>query len=495
MTSLRKPGGPLLPTLPAKPSVTTNKPQDPVVRPARRPDVFEIAPATATQKAETIPEKRERLKSQIDAVKKALAQSYGPGLGVPNLFDRQPLSLENLQKVRSTLDSVKDPRDRSFIISELSDNELHQLGSATGELRPGPGLPDIPIGKGPDPQIAAEYRKLFETLGNSVDGYQAGRILKQLPASRRADFEESFAERAAPQYRRELADSVAGETELDAETRRSTLHRLYAQSTPAERNALLENSKVQAFASEYVANHKSQVGSGPVTTEDLLRGDRVGLRATQSPQEAAILAGDQRAAHHIDTPFEKKLLKKWLYGDGSPYVMSKDELATVQKNPSVVEVTNSLSSSKLGPHVGDTARLKLKDGSNVTLTRVQLADGSIGARADMMFTNQKNLLDGSIGKGRVYFDAKNQPVGILDSYDFSNKNLAVDGVNLAGSTTGARNFMVTGGLVEKSPQLDVPQAPQTLSSFGKLAEDVSSRMLDKAKAGASWLRRHIPFPG
>lgn len=444
-------------------------------------------PSIPAEPAEPPAEKQERLQDSISTIKEALQARPSIGLVVPDLRGpKQPLSLKQLKTVNSTLDSVSDPRDRSFIISQLSDQELRTLGSGTGKLSPGPFLPKIPSGQGAE--FAAEYKALFTALGGSVDGDQAGRVLKQLPEQRQDAFVDAYMKNASPQCRQEFAETAMTDPSLSADRKLYVLHSAYAAATPPQRGGLLRSPALHQFAERYLADHADRtltgpaVGAGPLTAEDLFRGDRVGLRHSASQQEAEILLGDKAiGAGHIDTPFEHKLLKKWLYGNGSPYVLSSAELDGVKTNPDVQAIGSAIAGGQ-APKDG----VRLPDGSHVQPRSVMLADGTKGYVADMSFTMQRNELDGSIGKGRVYFDSEGRPVGIRDTYDFSNDNITVDATNLVGSSIGAKNFLVTGGLVEATP-LDVPSDPSVVSSIAELANDVPTRVADKVEAGVDWV--------
>lgn len=456
-------------------------------RPATVTTQEATTPSIPADPTETTSEKQDRLQDSIGTIKEALQARPSIGLVVPDLLGpKQPLSLKQLKTVNSTLDSVNDPRDRSFIISQLSDQELRTLGSGTGKLSVGPFLPKVPSGQGAE--FDAEYKTLFTKLGGSVDGYQADRVLKQLPEQRQDAFVDTCMKNASPQYRQEFAEAAVADPSLSADRKLYVLHSAYAAATPQQRGGLLRSPTLHQFAERYLADHADRtltgpaVGAGPLAAEDLFRGDRVGLRQSASQQEAEILLGDKSiGAGHIDTPFEHKLLKKWLYGNGSPYVLSGAELGVVKTNPDVQAIGSAIAGGQV-PKDG----VQLPDGSHVKPRSVTLADGTKGYVADMSFTMQRNELDGSIGKGRVYFDSEGRPVGIRDTYDFSNDNITVDATNLVGSSIGAKNFLVTGGLVETTP-LDVPSDPSVASSITELANDIPPRVVDKVEAGVGWV--------
>jgi hypothetical protein len=512
-------------TQPAQPAVsrdpTPNGPSTAAPRAA--------SPPSAAAPAQTPAQRQARLQPQIDTIKEALRPQLAIGLVVPRFGSHEPIQLDRLKTVNATLASVTDPKDRSFIISQLSDQELHTLFSGTGDVDVGFGMPAIPTGQGP--QFDAQYRTLFSTLGNSLDGYQAHRVLAQLPDQRRAAFVSEYVKRASPTDRQKFAETAVSDPNLSDDRKRQVLQAVYAQATPEQRSALLQSPALHQFAQDYLGRHAdasaagSATGSGPLTAEDVFRGDGVGWRQAGSPQEAAILEGDQAVGTgHIDTPLEHKLLKKWLYGDGSPYVMTDAELNAVKTDPAVQEVSQRIASGQVRTAPvrqpdGTTRKegtLKLSDGSTVRVSEVTLADGSRGYAANVSFLTRHNELDGSIGKGHVTFDASGQPVGIVDTYDFSNRGASVDATNLAGASVGARNYLVTGGLVE-STLPEVPADPTVASSGKELGEDAGALVVgkvtdgaksvggkvadggrwvaDRAGDGAGWVRDHLPFLG
>lgn len=142
----------------------------------------------------------------------------------------------------------------------------------------------------------------------------------------------------------------------------------------------------------------------------------------------ALLAGDHTpglGSSYLDTQLESAMLTHFTDGSGSEYVLSRADLAMMKADPAVLAAGRAIRAGVPG-----------------TATPVTLEGGLPGFRADVDFKKPIpgraiNPFDGSIGRGRVFFDAGGNPVGISDAYDFTNPGNAVDLVNLDAGLFGS----------------------------------------------------------
>jgi len=279
----------------------------------------------------------------------------------------------------------------------------------------------------------------------------------------------------------------------------SSLQRRYAAASPEERVALLADPRVQAALDAALAQRFALSGyptpTSPELRAALLRGED--FRKDGGGDQAVIEFFDHTIGKSlVDTPFEKKLLSRWLTGDGSPYVLSDAELHSVQASDKAQAVGTFIRVHGAELLQGRQSEL---DGEGSRIRLVTLADGTLGFKVNIDFnevtsTAPGDPLDGSIGKAQAFYDTDGNLVGVKDSYDFSNDNLAAHGINAFGSArpAGVHNYLVTGGLVGIDPGADlpvprtatpvnVPADPQRVSSFGSLVVAVDRWATDKVK--------------
>jgi hypothetical protein len=196
--------------------------------------------------------------------------------------------------------------------------------------------------------------------------------------------------------------------------------------------------------------------------------------AEKAAAEKLILEADARVGNGVlNTQLERDLLHHWIEGSGSSYQLDAQDLAAIQRHPNTKAVS-------------DMIRSNSQSMSDVVQT-VTLENGLQGYKASLDFGHQTgadNELDGSLGKADVYFNQKGDVIGVLDSYDFSNDNVFVDGINIVGANVGAKNFEVRGGVVEANAQANVPDGPSRLEAAGNVVERAASEAAEQA--GNAW---------
>ena len=186
--------------------------------------------------------------------------------------------------------------------------------------------------------------------------------------------------------------------------------------------------------------------------------------------EGLIKQVDAHTKHVLDTPLENALLHHWIEGSGQTYRLSVADMAGLANTPDALAVGKYIAANGSAA-AGDTVNLGRYQ---TTLKPVTLENGRPGYRADLDFNPDRNAAgnpyNGSIGRGRVYFDQAGKAVGVLDSYDFSNDSIVVDGINSVGASVGAKNFELRGGVIERSHDLVVPSGPDFAASAGGVLE-------------------------
>lgn len=217
--------------------------------------------AAPTAPAETIEQKRARLAPEIGAIKSTLFPIFQ--MGLPLAKDQASGPANDLQRINATLASVGNARDRSFVISELSDSELGVLGSYGGNaFKVAMAKPEEKA------RVGVEYQKLLSTIGSCADGYQATRVLKHLPERQQEGFIDMYARCASPQYRKDFASTVAGDPDLKTDTKRLALERTYlAATTPAERDSIAADSNVQSYAKQSGGSVDTLLRGPPLTND------------------------------------------------------------------------------------------------------------------------------------------------------------------------------------------------------------------------------------
>ena len=172
----------------------------------------------------------------------------------------------------------------------------------------------------------------------------------------------------------------------------------------------------------------------------------------------ALEAGDKSLGLSlVDTELEHAMLTHFTNGTGSQYVLSDADLAALRADPAV-----------------QARSAAIRAGAPGAATAVTLEGGLPGFRADIDFRQPVpgrtvNPFDGSIGRGRVFFDPAGNVVGISDAYDFTNPGNAVDLVNLDAGVFGSRPFGVRGGVIQElPPDPQVPVQPDAGTAAGRL---------------------------
>ena len=172
----------------------------------------------------------------------------------------------------------------------------------------------------------------------------------------------------------------------------------------------------------------------------------------------ALLAGDRTiGSGYLDTDLEYAALTHFTNGTGREYVLSAADLEALRGDPAVRRSGEAIRAGVPG-----------------VATPVTLEGGRPGFRVDIDFKQPDpgraaNPFDGSVGRGRVFFDAFGNPVGISDAYDFTNPGNAADLVNLDGGLLGSESFHLRGGVIEAQPlDRQIPVQPDAGTAFDRL---------------------------
>ena len=218
-----------------------------------------------------------------------------------------------------------------------------------------------------------------------------------------------------------------------------------ATATPAAA-ALLEERALELIAQ---LHQEEQACAADIRAAIAMQDDAPSALSS-SASWVALVAGDETpglGSSYLDTDLEYAMLTHFTDGTGSQYVLSDADLAALRADPAV-----------------QAAGAAIRAGLPGAGTAVTLEGGLPGFRVDVDFKQSvpgraTNPFDGSIGRGRVFFDPAGNAVGISDAYDFTNPGNAVDLVNLDAGLLGSQPFGVRGGVIQElppDPQVPVP---------------------------------------
>lgn len=233
-------------------------------------------------------------------------------------------------------------------------------------------------------------------------------------------------------------------------------------------NAALLNGASTSASGTAGGSEPAPVLKGPEVSFGL--GDRLRGKARVYSDIKAIdwlKAQQNGSAPKLNTNFENNLFKYWIKGSGKPYNLTGGEMAYLGQNKAVQDVSaalqnsqfrNDLNTKPVGAEVGPQI---LVPNSTVKTTRAQavhLSNGEKGYAVPIAFYGSvpgkdvPNPLDGSLGTATAYFDSNGKFVGIADSYDFKHGNAQDRTIDGLGRGVGAKNFLVTGGVVADGDQ-------------------------------------------